>query len=149
MSIKNILLAGLVFASCALSGAQAQTVANEVTIEFGSMVVGGVGTVTVPSSSDTRSATGAIALVGSGFIQRGKFDITFTPGAQVTITAPPSVPMGGPNSPILTPTIEGGSIQTIPPGGVLTVYVGGTISYTSFGATGTNSCVISILVTPI
>lgn len=149
MTIRSVLFGALALASATAFDAKAQSVANEVTIEFGELVVGGTGSVTVPSSSDTRTATGSVALVGSAFIQRGRFDITFTPGAQVVITAPPSVSMGGPNTPTLTPTIEGGSIQTIPVGGVLTVYVGGTITYTTFGASGPNSAVISILVDPL
>jgi Domain of unknown function (DUF4402) len=149
MTIRSFLLGTLALGSLTAIDANAQSVANEVTIEFGQLVVGGTGTVTVPSSSDTRTATGSVALVGSAFIQRGRFDITFTPGAQVMITAPPSVSMGGANTPTLAPTIEGGSIQTIPVGGVLTVYVGGTITYTTFGAFGSNSAVVSILVTPL
>lgn len=149
MTIRSLVFAIMALTTMTAFDAKAQSVANEVTIEFGELIVGGTGSVTVPSSSDTRNATGSVALVGSAFIQRGRFDVTFTPGAQIVITAPPSVSMGGPNTPTLAPTIEGGSVQTIPVGGVLTVYVGGTITYTTFGASGSNSAVISIIVDPL
>lgn len=148
MTFRSILFALLALIGVCAQDAKAQTVSNEVPISFGEMVVGGTGTVTIPSSSDTRSATGSISLVGSAFIQRGSFDVTFTPGAQVIINAPVSFTMTGPNAPTIDVTIEGGSIQTIPVGGVLTVYVGGTINFTTFGATGTVSALVPIAVDP-
>jgi hypothetical protein len=149
MSLRSVLFFLCLFLGFGAQNALAQTVANEVNLTFGEIVVGGTGTVTIPSSSDTRTSTGSVALLPSSFIQRGRFEITHTPGALVNITAPPSALMSGANAPTLTPTIEGGSIQTIPPGGVLTVYVGGTITYTTFGSLGSVSVVVSIIVDPI
>lgn len=148
MTFRSILFALLALCGVWGSTASAQTVSNELPVLAGEMVVGGTGTVIIASASDTRTATGTIALVGSSFIQRGRFDITFTPGAQVVITAPASVVMGGANAPSFSPTIEGGSVQTIPVGGVLTVYIGGTITFTTFGATGSVSVVVPITVDP-
>jgi hypothetical protein len=129
--------------------ARAQTISSEVPISFGEMVVGGTGTVTIPSSSDTRSSTGVVAIVGSAPVNRGSINITFTPGAQVIITIPATVPMTGANAPTLEPTLEGGTVQTIPPGGVLTVYFGGTITFSTSGASGPADCLIPVSVDPM
>jgi Mat/Ecp fimbriae major subunit len=147
-------LSSLFFALLALcltfgSQAQAQTLSAETPIAYGEMVVAGSGTVTIPTSSDTRSSTGAIALVGSALVSRGSVTIMFTPGAQVVISIPPSVLMTGANAPTLTPTIEGGSIQTIPPGGSLIVFFGGTITFSTSGATGAVSVLVPVNVDPL
>jgi hypothetical protein len=148
MTFRSILFVLLALIGIFAQDAKAQTVSNELPVLAGEMVVGGTGTVTVASSSDTRTATGSIALIGSSFIQRGRFDITFTPGAQVVITVPPSLTMTGANAPSFVATVEGGSVQTIPVGGVLTVYIGGTINFTTFGTNGSVSVVVPITVDP-
>jgi hypothetical protein len=128
--------------------ARAQVISAETPISFGEMVVGGTGTVTIPSASDTRNATGAVALVGSATVARGSMTITFTPGAQVIITIPASVPMTGANAPTLTPTLEGGTVQTMPGSGVLVVYFGGTITFATSGASGPVDCLVPVSVDP-
>lgn len=137
----------LVFSTNA-QNAQAQTLSNVQPISFGEMVVGGSGNVTIPSSSDTRSATGAIALVGPPLAQRASVDVTFTPGAQVTISFPPSISMTGGNNPNLDVTLEGMAVQTIPLSGILTLYFGGTITFVTSGASGVASAVIPVTVDP-
>jgi Domain of unknown function (DUF4402) len=129
--------------------ARAQAISLETPISFGEMVVGGTGSITIPSSNDTRSASGAIAMVGSEPVNRGSITITFTPGAQVVITIPASIVMTGANAPTITPTIEGGTVQTIPPGGVLVVYFGGTMSFSTSGASGPAECLIPVNVDPL
>ena len=149
MTVRNILLVCCLLFGFSTHTAQAQTLSLPNDISFGEMVVGGSGTITIPSISDTRSSTGSIALVGSAFIQRGSITVTHTPGAQIVISVPPSIVMAGPNAPTLEPTIEGGTIQTMPPGGVLTVFFGGTITFTSFGSYGVASAVIPVTVDPL
>jgi hypothetical protein len=127
----------------------AQTLSAETPITYGEMVVGGSGTVTIPSSSNTRNATGTIALVGSAPVARGSVTITYTPGAQVIISVPSSVPMTGANAPTLAPTLEGGAVQTIPIGGTLVVYFGGTITFTTSGASGAVSAFVPVNVDPL
>lgn len=131
------------------TSAYAQTVSNEVPMQFGNMVVGGAGTVTVLNTSDTRNATGAVALVGSAPVQRASFDITFTPGSQVVITLPGPTTMAGANTPSFTPTILGGTTQTIPGGGILTVFLGGTITFTLSGSYGVASVTVPVIVDPL
>ncbi len=126
----------------------AQTISNENPISFGAMVVGGVGDVTIPSNADTRSSTGTVALVGSAFIARGYADITYIAGATVIITVPGPIVMSGPNSPTIVFTVEGGTIQTIPVSGVLRVYFGGTITFTTFGATGPLTALVPVDIVP-
>lgn len=138
----------LVFSTSA-KNAQAQTLSNVQPISFGEMVVGGSGDVTIPSSSDTRSATGMVALVGAPFAQRASVDVTFTPGAQITISFPPSIPMTGGNNPNLDITLDGMAIQTIPPGGTLTLYFGGTLTFVTSGSNGIASAVIPVTVDPL
>jgi hypothetical protein len=129
--------------------AQAQTLSGETPIIYGEMVVGGSGTVTIPSSADTRNSTGAIALVGSVPVSRGSVTITHTPGAQVVITIPSSVSMTGANAPTLVPTLEGPAVQTIPVGGTLVIYFGGTITFTTSGASGAVSAFVPVNVDPL
>jgi hypothetical protein len=145
------LVALLAFCSGVFLGgdARAQAISAETPISFGELVVGGSGTVTIPSSSDTRASGGAVAIVGSAPVYRGSITITHTPGSQVVITIPASIPMTGANAPTLTPTLEGGTVQTIPPGGVLVVYFGGTITFTTSGASGSVDCLIPVSVDPL
>jgi hypothetical protein len=145
--VKLLAFMALIFPLMAKT-VSAQTISNQTTVSFGQLVVGGVGTATVPSSSDTRTSTGLVALVGTALVQRGSFDVTFTPGAQVIITIPGTIPMTGANTPNFTPTLEGGTIQTIPIGGVLTVYIGGTISFTTSGSYGSTDVNVTINVDP-
>ena len=126
----------------------AQTISNENPISFGVIVVGGAGDVTIPSNADTRSATGAVALAGSGLVARGYADITFTPGAQIQINDPGPIVMTGPNAPTIDLTVQGGNIQTMPLSGVLRVYFGGTITFTTFGATGALTVLVPVDVQP-
>lgn len=149
VTIRNILLIFCLLLGFGAQTAQAQSLSLPTDISFGEMVVGGSGTITIPSASDTRFSTGSVALVGSAFIQRGSVTITHTPGAQVVISVPPSIIMAGPNAPTLEPTIEGGTVQTIPPGGVLVVFFGGTITFTTFGSYGVASSVIPVTVDPL
>ena len=153
MIIKSKLLNWGAFLVCATGlfighNSVAQTVSNENPIAFGDMVVGGAGTVTIPSNTDTRSATGAVALAGSALVARGYADITFTPGAQIQIFPPGPITMTGPNAPTIVLTVEGGSIQTMPLSGVLRVFFGGTVTFTTFGATGALTVVVPIDVQP-
>jgi hypothetical protein len=148
MNCRSILPAMLLLSALSVSKGQAQTVTNETPIAFGQMVVGSSGTVTIPSNADTRSATGSIALVGTALVQRGYIDVTYTPGAVVTISVPASLVMTGANAPTLSPTIEGGISQTIPLSGVLRIYFGGTITFSSFGSTGVVSAIIPVTITP-
>jgi hypothetical protein len=128
--------------------AHAQTLSNVVAVDFGQLVVGGSGTVTIPSGSDTRSATGSVALVGSMPVFRGSVDVSFTPGAQVIVSFPSTIVMAGPNTPTFTPEIQGGTIQTIPLSGTLTIYFGGTVTFTTTTASGVVTCVIPVTVDP-
>jgi Domain of unknown function (DUF4402) len=141
----------VVVALLALFGvdARAQAISAETPISFGEMVVGGTGNVTIPSASDTRNSTGAVALVGSATVARGSITITHTPGAQVVITIPATVTMNGANAPTLAPTLEGGTVQTIPAGGVLVVYFGGTITFSTSGASGPVDCLVPVSVDPL
>lgn len=149
MKLSSLLI-GLV-ALFAMLGvdAHAQAISLETPIAFGEMVVGGPGTVTIPSSADVRNSTGAVALVGSEPFNRGSATITFTPGAQVVITFPSSIPMTGANAPTLTPTLEGGAVQTIPPGGVLVIFFGATMTFSTSGASGPVDCLIPFSVDPL
>jgi Domain of unknown function (DUF4402) len=113
------------------------------------MVVGGTGDVTIPTTSDTRSATGSVALVGSALVERASVTITFTPGAQIVISYPPSIVMTGPNSPTLEPALDGLAIQTMPGSGTLTIFFGGKLTFTTFGATGTATAIIPVTVDPL
>jgi hypothetical protein len=148
MTIKTLLATTLLLSILGFNTATAQTVSNQNPISFGQMVVGGPGTATVDSASDTRNATGAVALVGSALVQRGSFDVTFTPGAQIIISMPSSLAMTGANTPTLAPTLLGGAVQTIPPGGILTVYLGGTITFTTSGSYGTADTTVPVTVDP-
>jgi Domain of unknown function (DUF4402) len=129
--------------------AKAQTLSNMTPISFGEMVVGGSGTVTIPTFSDTRSTTGSVALVGTALVQRASLDITYTPGAQIIISFPASIVMSGPNSPTIVPELGGAVVQTMPASGVLTIYFGATITFTTFGATGTLTVDIPVNVDPL
>lgn len=149
MSSKTLLIVTAMFGTLWSSISAAQTISNETPVSFGQMVVAGTSTVTVPSSSDTRTSTGAIALVGTALVQRGRFDVTFTPGAQVVISIPGTLPMTGANTPSFTLTLEGGAVQTIPVGGILTVYVGGTINFTTSGGFGSADVIVPIDVVPL
>jgi hypothetical protein len=149
MNFSSLLIAVVALFALFGADARAQAISSETPISFGEMVVGGAGSVTIPSSSDTRNSTGAIALVGSVTVNRGSATITYTPGTQVVITVPASIPMTGANAPTLAPTVEGGSVQTIPPGGVLVVYFGGTMTFTTFGASGDADCLIPFSVDPL
>jgi hypothetical protein len=131
------------------SAAQAQTLTTLSPISFGQMIVAGSGDVTIPTTSDTRSSTGAIALVGFALVQRASISITYTPGAQVVISFPASMPMTGANSPTLEPTLDGPSVRTVPVSGTLTVFLGGKITFTSFGATGVATAVVPVTVDPL
>ena len=149
MSFKSIFLIMMLATGFDARSAQAQVISNVIAISFGEMVVGGIGDVTIPSNLDSRSATGAVALVGLALVERGRVDVTYTPGAQVIISVPSSLVMTGANTPTLTPTIDGGTIQTIPPGGILTIHFGGTINFPTFGATGLASVVVPVTVDPL
>jgi hypothetical protein len=148
VKLSSLLVAFVAFFAMFGVDAHAQTISAETPISFGEMVVGGTGNVTIPSSSDTRSSSGAVAIVGSAPVNRGSITITYTPGAQVIITIPATVPMTGANAPTLAPTLEGGTVQTIPPGGILVVYFGGTISFSTSGASGPADCLIPVSVDP-
>jgi hypothetical protein len=144
------LVVGLLFASVLVGGAaNAQTISGEVTISFGEMVIGGAGTATVSTTANTRSSTGSVALVGTALVSRGSINITHTPGAQVVINFPASIAMTGASSPVLAPAILGGTTQTIPAGGVLTVFFGGTISFTTGGVSGPADCLVPVEVLPL
>jgi Domain of unknown function (DUF4402) len=149
VKIRSLFLASFALNGVITTLSLGQTISAETPITYGEMVVGGAGTVTVPSSSDTRNATGAIALVGSAPVARGSITITHTPGAQVIITIPASVPMTGANSPTLTPTLEGGTTQTIPVGGTLVVFFGGTITFSTSGSSGAVSALVPVNVDPL
>jgi hypothetical protein len=148
MTIKTLLAATALIGALDFSAVAAQTISNQNPISFGQMVVGGSGTVTVDTASDTRNSTGAVALVGSALVQRGSFDVTFTPGAQIIISMPATLAMTGANTPTLAPTLLGGAIQTIPPGGILTVYLGGTITFSTSGSYGTADTTVPVTVDP-
>jgi Domain of unknown function (DUF4402) len=147
--IRNILLVGCLLFSFSAQTAQAQTLSSPTDINFGQIIVGGPGTIKVESNSDTRSTTGSVALVGFALVQRGRVTITHTPGAQVSISVPASIVLTGANSPTLVPTIEGGAIQTIPVSGTLTVFFGGTLTFSTFGSYGVTTAVVPVTVDPI
>jgi hypothetical protein len=148
MNIKRILLLLSLLFGLTIQSAQAQTLSNVVTVSFGSLVVGGSGTVTIPSTSDTRSATGGVVLIGGTSAVRGTFDVTYTPGAQVFISFPGTINMTGPSTPIFNPEIEGGTVQTIPVSGVLTIRFGGTLTFTGSSPGGSLTADIPVTVVP-
>jgi Domain of unknown function (DUF4402) len=129
--------------------AHAQVLSNESPIIFGSLVVGGAGTVTIPPTADSRVSTGGVVLVTSSFPSRGYVDIAYTPNAQIVITAPGAIALAGPSTPSLSVTIDGGTIQTIPPGGTLRVYFGGTLTFASAAASGVTSAIVPIQIDPL
>ncbi|MEN9874132.1 MAG: hypothetical protein RL186_1029, partial [Pseudomonadota bacterium] len=126
----------------------AQSIAQETPVYFGNLVVGGPSSVTMATNSDSRSSTGQVILLGQRPVQRGHIDITFTPGAQVLISYPSSIQLSGANAPIFTPVLDGSNIRTIPPSGVLTVYFGGTLTFSGPCPIGETFALISISVTP-
>jgi Domain of unknown function (DUF4402) len=134
--------------ACPGSIVAAQTISNETPISFGQLIVGGTGSVTIPSDADTRITTGSVALVGFAAVQRGYADITYTPGAQIAITIPGSITMTGANSPTILPSLDGLGVKTMPVSGVLRIYFGGTIDFPTFGAYGLISVSIPVTIDP-
>ena len=129
---------------CVLPGtaARAQSVSTVTQLDFGGLLVAGPGDVTLTTTSDTRTLTGSVLLLDGAPGSRGSVDISGTPGAQVQITFPMSLLMSsaGPAA-TLTPIIEGGPVQVIPPSGILSLHLGGTLVFTgasSGGALGAN-----------
>ena len=129
---------------CVLFGpaARAQSVSTVTQLDFGGLVVAGPGDVTLTATSDARTLTGSVLLLGGAPGSRGSVDISGTPGAQVQITLPLTLLMSGAGpAATLMPIIEGGPTQVIPPSGILSLHLGGTLVFsgaTPGGALGAN-----------
>jgi Domain of unknown function (DUF4402) len=149
MTLKRLYVALFLWLSLAASGAHAQTLSNIVPISFGNIIVGGIGDVSIAAASDTRSSTGLVVLANGGSVNRASVDVTYTPGAQVIISFPTSIVMTGPNSPSVLLELFAGAVQTIPLSGVLTVYFGGTLAFSTSGATGVVNGVIPVTIIPL
>lgn len=120
--------------------AQAQTFQDQVSLDFGSLIVAGPGLVTISETSDTRSAAGGVILVGPPFGVRGAITIVGPVNSTVQITCPTSIPVVLPGgSATLTPIIENGTFQIIPASGQLIVHVGGGLAFTGAESSGAGS----------
>jgi Domain of unknown function (DUF4402) len=148
MKLGNLLSLITVVFMLSTTEAHAQVLSQEITVLMGQLVAAGPGTLTMLSSSDTRVATGAIIPVGVAPINRGRVRIDHTPGAQVIISVPGTIILSGADAPTFTPTIEGGAIQTIPAGGTLYVYIGGTFTFTAALPLGSLNCIVPVTVDP-
>jgi hypothetical protein len=148
MKLGNLLSLIPVVFSLSATNSYAQVLSQEITVLMGELVAGGPGTLTMLSSSDTRVATGGIVPVGVAPINRGRVRIDYTPGAQVIISVPGTIVLSGTDAPTFAPTIEGGAIQTIPPGGTLFVYIGGTFTFTAALPLGSLNCIVPVTVDP-
>lgn len=126
--------------------APAQSLQEQVTLDFGNLVVVGPGSVTITTTSDTRTASSGVIVLGGSVAGRGALTILGPAGSGVQITCPTTVPVllsGGTAS--LEPIIENGPLQTIPPSGRLVVHLGGTLTFT--GAEGQGMGATDVFVT--
>jgi hypothetical protein len=147
MNIKGLVVALFAALSAGLlaDNANAQTAVTVdwlTDLKFGTVAasVDGGGTVTIPSSADTRTVTGQLIDFG-GTVKRGKFRITGTPRAWVVITMPSTIVIQKGTSPH-TMTISNLTLSTDNPvrlnnQGTRNVFFGGTLTVTTDQRQGT------------
>jgi hypothetical protein len=145
VGLRYLPLMGLALCFVALP-AHAQTLQEQVSLDFGSLIVAGPGSVTIPATSDTRSASGGVAPLGATTAARGSLVVLGPAGNNIQITFPATIPIPfSSGAAVLEPLVENGPFQTIPPSGRLLVHLGGALSFS--GGEGEGAAQTDIFVT--
>jgi len=132
---------------------QPLTIASASTLNFGSFVAGGGGTVTIPSVTPfTRTSTGTLSLVASNPGSASTISVSGVEGRTYTVKLPTTPTQltnasGGATMAITSITSNlVGSAGTIPASGAQTFQIGGTLTVGSAQPSGTYSANLPITI---